>query len=351
MEQQPILSDTPVKVLRNRNGTGNKVILVPLKKKTNTIPNVERAKNIGVMIEKMKEWNRQLTINMKTGGPLIDRTAKMLKSFYIKRSKKEEIEAIKKEVYEEENEEDRYDPSKLKDFQKVIIDTYFSLTDFSKNQFVTDEPDYMLWTAESWDEFKKKVFQDFTTTNFIRCNLDFEMTPAKDGALSKLTKITIKKDDNFVMDQVRKSVYLGDKPALTIPLLSTQWKWKNVAEYKRLNIPGKAIYQAKKKSTSFIYWLPLFLDDSNRKIVPVPYSAKENKFLIDKYEIQNIVAIAPFDLNSNEILIDHIVTEGLFEKSYLCQIIKVIDKTLNALMKEILAKYNLTNFEDYEKKF
>lgn len=349
MEQQPILTNSAVKVLRNRNGTGNKVIFVPQKKKTNNVPYTERAKNIANMIVKMKEWNRQLAINMTTGGPLIDRTAKMLKSFYIKRSKKEEIEDIKKEVYEEE---DHYDPNKLKDFQKVIIDTYFSLTDFSKNQFVTDEPDYMLWTTESWDEFKKKVFKEFINTNFIRCNLDFELTPAKDDALSKLTKITIKTDDNFVADQVRNSEYTGDKPSLTIPLTSTHWKWQNVAEYKRLKIPGKVIYQMKTKSSiPFNYWLPLMLDDSNRKVVPVPYSMKDNKFLIDKYEIQNIVGVAPFDLHSNKVVKEHIITDGLFEESYLCQIIKLIDKTLNALMKEILAKYNLTNFEDYEKKF
>jgi hypothetical protein len=346
MEQQSILTNNPVKILRN----GNKVIFVPHKKKTNKIPNVDRAKNISAMIVKMKEWNRQLTINMKTGGPLIDRTAKMLKSFYIKRSKKEEIEAIKKEVYEEE---DEYDPSKLKDFQKVIIDTYFSLTDFSKNQFVTDEPNYLLWTAESWDTFKKNVFQKFTKTYFINCNLDFELITSKDDVLSKLTKITIKKDDNFVADQVRKCVYKGDKPSpMTDPLTDPyDWKWSNVSEYKRLNIPGKVIYQMKTKSPfEFRYWLPLFLDDSNRKVIPVTYSAKDNKFLIDKYEIQNIIGIAAFDEN-NEILTDLIITDGLFEQSYLCQIIKVIDKTLNDLMKEIMAKYNLANFEDYEKKF
>lgn len=338
MEQQSILTNNVVKILRN----GNKIKFAPYKKKTNKIPNVNRAKNISAMIVKMKEWNRQLTINMKTGGPLIDRTAKMLKSFYIKLSKKEEIEAIKKEVYEEE---DEYDASKLKDFQKVIIDTYFSLTDFSKNQFVTDEPNYLLWTAESWDTFKKNVFQKFTKTYFINCNLDFELITSKDDVLSKLTKITIKKDDNFVADQVRKCVYKGDKPSLT------QWKWSNVAEYKRLNIPGKVIYQMKKNTgASLLYWLPLFLDDSNRKVIPVSYSAKDNKFLIDKYEIQNIIGIAPFDLN-NEIRTDHIITDGLFEQSYLCQIIKVIDKTLNDLMKEIMTKYNLANFEDYEKKF
>jgi hypothetical protein len=294
------------------------------------------------MIDRMKEWNKQMRINMRTGGPMIDKTSEMLKLLRLTMSK-EDIETIRKEVYAEAKE---FNVKKLKDFQKVIIETYFSLTDFSKNQFLKNEPNYKFWTTNSWKEFKTTVFHDFTKDNFLKCQLKFEMSQKPDD-ISKVENIRIL-NDHFFMVHTHTCRYKGDRP-------SDNWLWDNIDEYKRLRIPGKIIYATKrifkKNGGDMYYWIPLLLDDARQTVGMVPYSTKDGKFAIDVQSVNNIIALAPFDVRTNEIALDHIITDVLFDQSYLCQILKIIDKTLNDVIKEILSRYSLTRFYDFEKKF
>lgn len=337
MDPQPILTNTNLEVLRS----GNKVILRPQRQKSpHEIPaNIQDISDMIAMIDMMKQWNKQMRINMSTGGPMIDKTSEMLKLLRLTLSK-EDIETMRKEVYVEAKESN---VNKLKDFQKVIIETYFSLTDFSKNQFLKNEPNYKLWTSDSWKEFKTTVLLDFTKTNFLNCHLEFDMSPNFDE-ISKVEHIRLLKDHYFMV-HIHPCKYKGDRP-------SDDWLWKNDDEYKRLRIPGKIIYKTKYigKYKSY-YWIPLFLDDTRQTVGMIPYSDKESKFLIDDHDVNNIIALAPYDVTTNEIALDDIITDVLFDQSYLCQIIKIIDKTLNDVMKEILLRYSLTRFYDFEKKF
>lgn len=340
-QPRPVSTDMTVKLLTSRSSS-NLIRLVPVVKKTMLPPHISRAKKVMEMIKKMKVWNKELMINMKTGGPFIDKSTQMLKAFRLS-LKKEDVDIIKKEIDEDG---ERYDETKLKEFQKGVIDTYFNLTDFSKNQFVTDEPNYMLWSMKSWEEFKERVFNKFTSTNFISCNLTFTWKQNDNRGLTKIDTIQLEKD-HYLFVQIKDLMYCcADKPS------TATWKWDNVKEYKRLKIAGKAIYQTKLKSEGKnYYWIPLLLDDALQKIRTVNYSKAESKFLITEQEITDIIALAPFDRVTNTIVINDIVTEGVFDASYLHEIIKVIDKTLNAVMKEVMAKYSLTDFCDFEKKF
>lgn len=339
MDPQPILTNTNLEVLTS----GNKVMLRPQRQKSpHQIPsNMHEINDMIAMIDMMKEWNKQMRINMKTGGPIINKTFEMLKLLRLSMSK-EDIETMRKEIYAEAKE---FNNDKLEDFKKVIIETYFSLTDFSKNQFLKNEPNYKLWTTASWEEFKTTVFHDFTKDNFLKCHLKFDMIQIPND-ISKVQNIRIL-NDQFFMVHIHTCKYKGDIP-------SYDWRWENIDEYKRLHIPGKIIYRTKcmeRDNGNMYYWIPLILDDTRQTIGMVPYSSKERKFAIDDQSVNNIIALAPFNIGTNEIALDDIITDVLFDQSYLCQILKIIDKTLNDVMKEILSRYSLTCFYDFEKKF
>ena len=70
--------------------------------------------------------------------------------------------------------------------------------------------------------------------------------------------------------------------------------------------------------------------------------------MIDDFHVHNIIAIAPFDQTTNQIIADEIITDELFQQSYLCKILKTVDTTLNDVMQKILEKYSLSHFHDFK---
>lgn len=332
-EHQPILTNTTVKVLRNTKDK-NLVIFIPHINKSLDIPYVGKANKVMSIISVMKELNRQYEINLKTGGPSRNYAYEILKSLddYLPDS---DYDLVKQEVFGNET----HDKKNLEEFKTKIINTYFSLTDIKRNDFFKNEPNHLLWTDESWEEFKNIVFSTFIRENFFRFNV--KSTFVKNNNRSEIETFEIDKITDELKIYVQECRYNGDRPYTNV---ASCWKWKNLDEYKRLQISGKDIYKTKHNSPDF-FWIPLAIVD--KRIYIVPFSAKSNKFIINDIDVGNIIALAPFDVGSCEIMTEHVLF--FLEKSYMFGIIKIIDKTLNDVMQKILEKFSMSQFNDFKK--
>ena len=336
-EHQPVLTNTTVKVLRNTKDK-NLVIFIPHIQKSLEIPYVGKAKKVMSIISVMKELNNQYEINLKTGGPRRNYAYEILKCLRDYLPVKD-YDLVKEEVYGSfaENETSK---KNLKAFKSQILETYFSLTDIKHNDFFKDEANHLLWTDESWEEFKQNVFSTFVRENFIHCNVkcDFE----KKNNISTLKRLEVDKITDELKIYLQECQYNGDKPYTDA---SSAWRWKNVDEYKRLQISGKDIYKIKHLGSSSYFWIPLVIVD--RSIQMVPFSDKTNKFLIEDYNVGNIIALAPFLVDSCEIQTNDV--KFFLDNSYMFEMIKIIDKTLNDVMRKILEKFSMSQFNDFKK--
>lgn len=331
-EHQPVITNTTVKVLRNTKDK-NLVIFIPHINKSLEIPYVGKVNKVMSIISVMKELNHQYEINLKTGGPLRNYAFEILKSLTDYLPEKD-YDLVKEEVFGSET-----GKKNLDEFKTQIINTYFSLTDIKHNAFFKDEPNHLLWTNESWEEFKRIVFTKFVWENFLQCNIQCSFV-LKDN-ISSIEGIRIPHINDALMIYLQGCKYSGDKPYTSA---TSYWKWKNLDEYKRLQISGKDIYKTKGKSSTY-FWIPLVIVD--KRIHMVPFSEKNAKFLIDDINVGNIIALAPFDVNSGEIITKDVLF--FLDKSFMFEIIKIIDKTLNDVMQKILMKFSMLQFNDFKK--
>ena len=349
-EKHPINYNTTYRFYRS-SGNSSNVIILPKKSKSEMkyMPNVQLIRDIEELTDYMKEIHRQFLINIKTGGPAVNTSAKLLKLFatYIE---KDDIEYIKKQVYGDKEKKDK-EREKLEAFKQKILDNELPL--FIKQKAKTKYD----WTNALWETFKKKILDDFIHDYFIS---QYSFT------LTYLLKDEKNYDDNYNLKRLsdvnlpnsllskldNDYVYPLER---ILPNTNTAWRWSQSDEYERLGISGKIMNLIKEStprnadSTYPHYWLPVFINDTMRTLDIIQPLSEGGKFPINGYNIHNLIALVPFEFETKRIKSDGNLISLVTNDSYLYQALKMIDKTLNDGMKKVFEKHYMTQFFEYEK--
>ena len=344
MEKKEIITSTPQKILFNTAyqliKNGNTVMILP-KKSSIKIPKMsQNIKDVNELVIFLKDLQTRFSINIKTGGPLINNVGMILKSLSVYMSPGE-IDYIKKEIFGDEKKK-LEEEKQIKAFEDIIRNKYFKT-------FSNQEPNIYLRTQSSWETFKQKTFATFIRENFC-VNFDFECTFRKklvSDVLPSLDVFTIK-DSVF---QNIEYVYHGFTPNE-----SNSWMWKQEKEYDRLGITGlmrSTIFRSFNKIPSLKYdhyWLPIVLNDSTKK-VEVVHVNPEGIFEINDYDAKNIIALAPFEFATHQMKKSASpgIDQSIFANSYLYNILKIIDKSLNEAMEKDFEKHDMKEFFDFKK--
>jgi hypothetical protein len=157
---QKILFNTAYQLIKN----GNTVMILP-KKSPVKIPKMsQNIKDVNELIIFLKDLQARFSINIKTGGPLINNVGIILKSLSVYMSPGE-IDYIKKEIFGDEKKK-LEEEKQIKAFEDIIRNKYYK-------RFCNQEPNIYLRTQSSWETFKQKTFESFIRENFC-VNFDFE---------------------------------------------------------------------------------------------------------------------------------------------------------------------------------
>jgi len=348
-EKNPIHYHTHYRFYRSSSNSSN-VIILPKKSKSEMkyMPNVQLIRDIEELTDHIKEIHRQFLINIKTGGPAVDTSAKLLKLFasYID---KDDIEYIKKQVYGDKEKKDG-EREKLEIFKQKILENDLPL--FIKQKAKTKYD----WTNALWETFKKKIFDDFIHDYFISqysFTLSYSLKDDKNNDsynLKRLSKVNL---PSSLLSQLDKEyIYPCERIR---PNLNTAWRWTYRDEYERLGISGKILNEIKENtprnadSTYPHYWLPLIINDTMRTLEIIQPLSEGGKFPIHGSNIHNLIALVPFDFETKRIQSEGNLISLVTNDSYLHQALKLIDKTLNDGMKKVFEKHYMTQFFEYEK--
>lgn len=343
-EQQNIIITPPQKILFNTAyqlvKNGNNIMILP-KKSPIKIPKINNnIHDINELVSFLKELQTRFSINMKTGGPLINNVGMILKSLSVYMSPGE-IEYIRQEIFGDEKKK-LEEEKQIKTFEAIIQNKYFKT-------FSNQEPNIYLRTQSSWETFKQKTFAVFIRENFC-LNFDFKCTFRK-----KLVSDVLPSLDTFTIeDSVFRNIeyiYNGFTPNE-----SNSWMWKQEKEYDRLGITGlmrSTIYKSFNKITASNfdhYWLPIVLNDSKKKIEIVNVNP-DGFFEINDYDAKNIIALAPFEFATHQMkkTAPPGIDQSIFENSYLYNILKIIDKSLNDAMEKEFEIHDMKEFFDFKK--
>jgi hypothetical protein len=348
-EKNPINYHTPYRFYKSSSNSSN-VIILPKKSKSEMkyMPNVQLIRDIEELTDHIKEIHRQFLINIKTGGPAVDTSAKLLKIFasYID---KDDIDYIKKQVYGDKEKKDG-EREKLEIFKQKILENDLPL--FIKQKAKTKYD----WTNALWETFKKKIFDDFIHDYFISqysFTLSYSLKDDKNNDsynLKRLSKVNL---PSSLLSQLEKEyIYPCER---ILPNNNTAWRWSSRDEYERLGISGRIMNEIKENtprnadSTYPHYWLPLFINDTMRTLDIIQPLSEGGKFPIHGSNIHNLIALVPFDFETKRIQSEGNLISLVTNDSYLHQALKLIDKTLNDGMKKVFEKHYMTQFFEYEK--
>ena len=305
------------------------------------MPDMTYIRKVNELIALLKEQHRKYLIDIKTGGPTIDRAYQQVKFLrgYLPEA---QMKRIERKVYGN-LEKEKMDRPKVEQFQQRIRDMYFHM-------YTQSQPNHYLWTRESWKEFKRKTMKRFIEEYFVSDMPELDPDFREEEILPNEHKyqLPVAKIDFKDMDDLHKLI----KNLVNTNTVATSklgWMWENEAEYDRMGLTGKdksAIYLKHNKATN-IYWLPIAIDEQNHKLRIVPWDDVTKKFVISDEDAKNVVAIAPFNSgvpDQNQIIgtPDRIVS--VFSNSYLYYILEKIDTALNEAMKETFVKRGLTQF-------
>ena len=356
-EKHPINYHTHYRFYRSSSDSSN-VIILPKKSKSEMkyMPNVQLIRDIEELTDYVKEIHRQFLINIKTGGPAVDTSAKLLKLFatYIE---KDDIEYIKKQVYGDKEKKQK-EREKLEVFKQKILETELPL--FIKQKAKTKYD----WTNALWETFKKKIFDDFIHENFISFRFTYSFEDSKnndDNNLKQLSGVNL--PESLLSKLDNEYVYPCERIR---PNTHDAWRWSQSDEYERLGISGRTMNQIKESTSKELqrfaeglaressliyphYWLPLFINDTMRSLDIIQPLSEGGKFPRSGYDVHNLIALVPFEFTTKRIKSDGTVISLVTNDSYLYQALKMIDKTLNDGMKTVFEKHYMTQFFEYEK--
>lgn len=310
------------------------------------MPDMTYIRKVNELIALLKEQHRKYLIDIKTGGPTIDRAYQQVKFLrgYLPEA---QMKRIERKVYGN-LEKEKMDRPKIEQFQQRIRDMYFHM-------YTQAQPNHYLWTRESWKEFKKKTMMRFIEEYFVSDmpELDYKFEEEEILPNEHKNQLPVTKIDFKDMGDLHKLIKNLVHTNTVAPSQPRQWMWDNEAEYERMGLSGKhksAIYLKHnefKVQKNIVYWLPIAIDEQNHKLRIVPWDDVTKKFVISDEDAKNVVAIAPFNRvtpDQHQIIGTPDKIVSVFSNSYLYYILEKIDTALNEAMKETFVKRGLTQF-------